>query len=136
MLDLGISPIVGATVVSKRTWDRISPADRTKITAIAQQVEKQLQADVPKQDGLATLLMQNQGLKVTKGTGAEWQQLGDSLAQAMRGQMVPADVFDLALKERDAYRQRNKEAAARPAAASAPAKANPAASGASPARPR
>ena len=114
MLDLGISPIVGATVISKRTWDRISPADRATITEISLKVEKQLQADVPKQDGLATLLMQNQGLKVTKGTGPEWQQVADSLATAMRGKMVPPDIFDLAVKERDAFRQR---AAAQPKAA-------------------
>ncbi len=113
MLDLGISPIVGATVVSKRTWDRISAADRAKMVEISLKVEKQLQADVPKQDGLATVLMQNQGLKVTKGNPAEWQQLAESLAQTMRGKMVPPDVFDLAQKERDAFR---KQRAATPAA--------------------
>lgn len=106
MLDLGISPIVGATVLSKRAWDAISPADRAAMTEIALKVEQQLQADVPKQDSLATLLMQNQGLKVTKAAGTDWQQMGDSLAQTMRGKMVPPDVFDLAVKERDAFRQR------------------------------
>jgi TRAP-type C4-dicarboxylate transport system substrate-binding protein len=116
MLDLGISPIVGATVLNKRTWDAISAADRATITEISLKVEKQLQSDVPKQDGLATLVMQNQGLKVTKGSGAEWQQLADSLAQTMRGKMVPPDVFDLALKERDTFRQRK----ATSASASAP----------------
>lgn len=125
MLDLGISPIVGATVISKRTWDRISAADRTAMSAISLKVEKQLQADVPKGDGLATLVMQNQGLKVTKGTGPEWQQLADSLGQTMRGKMVPQDVYDLALKERNAYRQRKGASAASqsqtPATAKAPA---------------
>ena len=106
MLDLGISPIVGATVVTKKTWDSISATDRAKISEISLKVEQQLKADVPKGDGLATLVMQNQGLKVTKGTGPEWQQLADNLGQTMRGKMVPPDVYDLALKERDAYRQR------------------------------
>ena len=131
MLDLGISPIVGATVVTKKTWDSISVADRAKMSEIALKVEQQLKADVPKGDGLATLVMQNQGLKVTKGTGPEWQQLGDNLGQTMRGKMVPPDVYDLALKERDAYRQRKAAgatAAAQPKTpaspqASAPAKA-------------
>ena len=90
MLDLGISPIVGATVVSKKTWDRISPADRAKMSEISLKVEKQLQADVPKGDGLATLVMQNQGLKITKGTGPEWQQMADALGATMRGTMVPS----------------------------------------------
>ena len=121
MLDLGISPIVGATVVSKKTWDRISPADRAKMSEISLKVEKQLQADVPKGDGLATIVMQNQGLKITKGTGPEWQQMADALGATMRGKMVPPDIYDLALKERDAFRARARAAA--PAAAQPPAKA-------------
>jgi len=124
MLDLGISPVVGATVISKRTWDAISPADRAKMTDVALQVEKQLQADVPKGDGLATLMMQNQGLKVTKGTGPEWQQLADNLGQTMRGKMVPPDIYDMAVKERDAFRQR-KAAAGQPATAPAKPAAAP-----------
>ncbi len=130
MLDLGISPIVGATVLTKKTWDAVSVADRAKISEISLKVEQQLKADVPKGDGLATLVMQNQGLKVTKGTGPEWQQLAENLGQTMRGKMVPPDVYDLALKERDAYRQRKAAGAAatpQPQAASpqtaAPAKA-------------
>ncbi len=124
MLDLGISPIVGATVISKRTWDRISPADRAKMSEISLKVEKQLQADVPKGDGLATLVMQNQGLKVTKGTGPEWQQMASALGATMRGKMVPPDVYDLALRERDAYRAR--VGAAAPAAAAPPQPTAPA----------
>jgi TRAP-type C4-dicarboxylate transport system substrate-binding protein len=120
MLDVGISPIVGATVLNKRTWDAISAADRAKMTEISLKVEKQLQSDVPKQDGLATLLMQNQGLKVTKSSGPEWQQLADNLGQTMRGKMVPPDVFDLALKERDAFRQRKAAESKTPAASPQP----------------
>jgi len=127
MLDVGISPIVGATVLNKKVWDGLSAADRAKLTEISLKVEKQLQVDVPKQDGLATLLMQNQGLKITKGTGPEWQQLADNLGQTMRGKMVPPDVYDLALKERDAFRQRkaaeSKAPAAAPPSPAAPAKA-------------
>jgi TRAP-type C4-dicarboxylate transport system substrate-binding protein len=110
MLDIGLTPIVGATVINKKTWDAISAADRAKITDIAANVEKNLRADVPKQDALAVMLMSNQGLKVTKAAGPEWAQQGAILAKAMRGQMVPPDVFDLAVKERDAFRQ-HKDAA-------------------------
>jgi TRAP-type transport system periplasmic protein len=110
MLDIGLTPLVGATVLTKKTWDRLSSGDRAKVSEIAMGVEKQLQVDVPKGDALAVMLMSNQGLKVTKATGPEWQQLADSLAKTMRGQMVPPDVFDLALKERDAFRQRKASA--------------------------
>jgi len=126
MLDLGISPIVGATVVTKKTWDGLSAADRAKMSEIALKVQQQLQADVPKGDGLATLMMQNQGLKVTKGTGPEWQQLANNLGQTMRGKMVPQDIFDMALKERDAFRARKAAEGKAPAAAPAAKPAAPA----------
>jgi len=111
MLDIGLTPIVGATVINKKTWDAISAADRAKITEIADAVDAKLRADVPKQDSLAVMLMSNQGLKVTKAGGAEWTAQGEILAKAMRGEMVPPDVFDMAVKERDALRQRKAAAA-------------------------
>lgn len=111
MLDIGLTPIVGATVINKKTWDAIPAADRAKLTEIADAVDAKLRADVPKQDSLAVMLMSNQGLKVTKASGAEWTAQGEILAKAMRGQMVPPDVFDMAVKERDAFRQRKGAAA-------------------------
>jgi TRAP-type C4-dicarboxylate transport system substrate-binding protein len=111
MLDIGLTPIVGATVINKKTWEAISAADRAKISEIADAVDAKLRADVPKQDSLAVMLMSNQGLKVTKAGGAEWTAQGELLAKAMRGQMVPPDVFDMAVKERDAFRQRKAAAA-------------------------
>jgi len=113
MLDIGLTPLVGATVINKKTWDALSAADRTALTGIAAGVEKQLQVEVPKQDSLAVMLMTGQGLKVTKATGPEWRQEADTLANTMRGEMVPSDVFDIALKERDAYRQQKAAAAPR-----------------------
>jgi TRAP-type C4-dicarboxylate transport system substrate-binding protein len=111
MLDIGLTPIVGATVINKKIWDAISAADRAKLAEIGSAVDAKLRADVPKQDSLAVMLMSNQGLKVTKASGPEWTAQGEILAKAMRGQMVPPDVFDLAIKERDAFRQRKGAAA-------------------------
>jgi TRAP-type C4-dicarboxylate transport system substrate-binding protein len=111
MLDIGLTPIVGATVINKKTWDAISAADRAKLAEIGSAVDAKLRADVPKQDSLAVMLMSNQGLKVTKASGPEWTAQGEILAKAMRGQMVPPDVFDMAIKERDAFRQRKGAAA-------------------------
>jgi len=106
MLDIGLAPLVGATVVTRKTWNRIAEADRQKLIEAAAAVEKRLQVEVPKQDGFAVALMSNQGLTVTKATGPEWRQEAEVLAKTMRGEMVPRDIFDLALKERDAFRQR------------------------------
>jgi TRAP-type C4-dicarboxylate transport system substrate-binding protein len=111
MLDVGLSPVVGATVITKTTWNRIAEGDRAKLLQAAAGVETQLRGDVPKQDALAVAMMSQQGLKVTKATGPEWQQEADALAKTMRGEMVPRDIFDLAVKERDAFRARKPPAA-------------------------
>ncbi len=48
--------------------------------------------------------MSKQGLTVTKAEGPEWKAEANALAKAMRGEHGAADIFDLALKERDAFR--------------------------------
>ena len=53
--------------------------------------------------------MVKQGLTVTKATGPEWRTELDSLAKTMRGEMVPADIFDLASKARAEYRKTHKK---------------------------
>jgi TRAP-type transport system periplasmic protein len=124
MLDIGIGPLVGATVVSTKTWNRISAADRAKLFELAQATEKRLQMVVPAQDAFAVLMLRQQGLTVTKATGSEWRKEAEELSATMRGQMVPKDIFDLALKERNSFRQRPPAAAPVPvpSPASAPAK--------------
>jgi TRAP-type C4-dicarboxylate transport system substrate-binding protein len=111
MLDIGLAPIIGATVITKKTWNGISEADRAKLLESATAVEKRLQTDIPKQDADAVAVMTKQGLTVTKATGAEWRTQVDALAKTMRGEMVPNDIFDLASKARDEYRKQKGGAA-------------------------
>jgi TRAP-type transport system periplasmic protein len=106
MLDIGLTPLVGATVVSKKAWDGISAADRTKLIETAARFENQLKSDVPKQDAFAVALMSGQGLKVLKASGPEWRREAEVLAKTVRGQMVPPDIFDAATKARDEFRAR------------------------------
>jgi hypothetical protein len=66
---------------------------------------------VPKQDIAAVLVMSQRGLTMTKASGSEWRAEIETLATTMRGEMVPRDIYDLALKERNAFRQRKPPAA-------------------------
>jgi len=105
MLDVGLAPVVGGTVIARKAWASISDADRAKLTAIAAAVEKRLQAEVPRQDATAVTEMTKRGLTVTKATGTDWRTEAEAFARTMRGEMVPNDIFDLASKERAAFRQ-------------------------------
>jgi TRAP-type C4-dicarboxylate transport system substrate-binding protein len=107
MLDIGLAPVVGATVVTKKAWSAIPAADKPKMLASAAGVQKRLQEEVPKQDAASITEMTRRGLAVTKASGPEWRKEVDGLAATMRGEMVPKDIFDLALNARDAYRKQH-----------------------------
>jgi TRAP-type C4-dicarboxylate transport system substrate-binding protein len=106
MLELGLAPIVGAGVITKKAWNGIPEADRAKLLIAAAGVEKRLQVEVPKLDANAVATMTKNGLTVTKATGPEWRAQLDGLAKTMRGEMVPQDIFDLASKARDEFRKK------------------------------
>jgi TRAP-type transport system periplasmic protein len=106
MLDIGLAPVVGASIITKKAWNAIPAADRPKLLESAAGVEKRLQADVPKQDQAAVAELMKRGVTVTKANGAEWRTEADGLAKTMRGEMVPPDIFDLAIKARDEYRKK------------------------------
>lgn len=112
MLEIGLAPVIGATVMSRRAWNKISAADRPKLLQVAGAVDQRLRATVPAQDAFAVLLMRQQGLTVTKANPAEWRKEAESLFATMRGQIVPADIFDLATRERNRFRQRPRPAPA------------------------
>ena len=57
MLDIGLAPVVGATVITRKAWNAIPEADRPKLRAAAAGVQKRLQEDVPKQDAAAVAEM-------------------------------------------------------------------------------
>ena len=109
MLEIGLAPIVGAGVVTKKAWTAMAEADRAKLSAAAEGVEKRLQQEVPKLDENAIAAMAKAGLTVTKPTDPEWRKQFDSLARTMRGEQVPPDIFDQATRARDEYRKQNKK---------------------------
>jgi len=108
MLDIGLAPVIGATVMTRKAWNAVPEADRPKLRVAAAGVQKRLQDDVPKQDAASIDAMVKRGLVVTKASGPEWRKELDGLAKTMRGEMVPPDIFDLAIKARDAYRKQQQ----------------------------
>jgi len=106
MLNVGIAPVVGAVVVTKKTWSAIGEADRAKFLETARTMESRLEVEIPKQDSASIEEMKKRGLVVTTAEGPEWRTIAQTFATSMRGVMVPPDIYDMAVKERDAYRQK------------------------------
>jgi TRAP-type C4-dicarboxylate transport system substrate-binding protein len=110
MLNIGIAPVVGALVITKKAWSSVPEADRVKFLESARAMEARLKVEIPRQDTASIEEMKKRGLTVTTAEGADWKTIAQSFATSMRGTMVPADVYDLALKERDAFRQKKPAA--------------------------
>ena len=104
MLDVGIAPVVGAVVVTKKAWSRLREGDRAKFLESAKAMEERLKDEIPRQDLQSIEEMKKRGLEVTSSEGPEWRTVAESFAATMRGLTVPADVYDIALKERDQFR--------------------------------
>jgi TRAP-type C4-dicarboxylate transport system substrate-binding protein len=105
MLDIGIAPVVGAVVVTKPTWNKLPEADRAAFLASARTMEQRLEIEIPNQDRASIAEMQKRGLTVVKAEGPEWRSIAQQFSSSMRESTVPADIYDMAVRERDAFRK-------------------------------
>jgi TRAP-type C4-dicarboxylate transport system substrate-binding protein len=109
MLDVPWSYLIGATLVRKDAWEKI-PADlRPKLAAIAAELGLKVDAEVRRLNVDAVAAMQKQGLVVVKGDAASWRTAIEKSWPAVRGGVVPAELFDEAKAARDACRAAAKK---------------------------
>lgn len=108
MLELKVAPLVGALVISTDAWNKIPAEDRAKMTEAANAFEQRIATEIPKLDADSIAQMKGRGLTVTTldpKSAAEFHAEADRLSATVRDKMVPPDVYDLALRERDAFRK-------------------------------
>jgi TRAP-type C4-dicarboxylate transport system substrate-binding protein len=107
MLDVRLAPLVSATVMTDSAWNRILPADRTKIMTAASQMEQQIAKEGPGLDSFSIGMMKTAGLQVVPLDAkvvAEFRSIAEKLAVTQRGVLIPSDIYDLAIRERDTFR--------------------------------
>jgi TRAP-type C4-dicarboxylate transport system substrate-binding protein len=108
MLDVHIAPLVAGLIVTNTAWNRITPDDRMKLTAAAQALEQRVRTEAPIQDAESIKQMQARGLQVITldpKAAAEFRAAATEVTATMRGSMVPADIYDAAVQERNAFRK-------------------------------
>jgi TRAP-type C4-dicarboxylate transport system substrate-binding protein len=111
MLDVDVAPLYGALVVSNTAWNKISPADQAVMAAAAKSAEKRFFADAVTADERSIASMKERGLTVNTPDAkalATFRAEADRLVTSIRGTLVPNDIYDIALRERDAYRKTKK----------------------------
>ena len=111
MLDVRVAPLYGAVVVTNDAWNKIEANDRPIVIAAAKTSEKRLLGEAPKLDADSVATMKARGLVVNPldpKTLASFRTEAEGFVKTMRGNMVPADIFDAAVRERDSFRKTQK----------------------------
>lgn len=97
MLEMNYAPLVGGLVINRKTWDALSTPTREAIRRAAEESGKRISLQGRQEMHEAVAAMQKRGMKVTQLTPsaeAEWRTLFDGLYPKIRGNLVPADMFD------------------------------------------
>jgi len=97
MLEVNWIPLVGALIMTKKSWDALPPAQRDDMLKAAADCGQEFQTNNRKENQEAVESMQKRGLQVhpvSKEAEAEWRRFSESLYPQIRGHIVPADTFD------------------------------------------
>jgi len=110
MLELKYVPLVGATVMTKKAWDALTPEQQQKVLAAAADSGKRIQAESRAEGEEAIEAMKKRGLQVHSvppDLEEEWRQYSESVYPKMRNKMIPGDVFDRTLALVAEYREQH-----------------------------
>jgi TRAP-type transport system periplasmic protein len=107
MLDLNWTPIVGALVITKKSWDDMTPETQATIRQTSESIGVKMRTKARQEADEAVEAMKKRGLIVNHPSPAqmrEWDELGATLYQRIRGTMVPAEIFDEVMLHLKNYR--------------------------------
>ncbi len=97
MLDLAWAPLVGALVLTKRTWDAIPPETRDAMRQAALETGVRIKAEARHESVESVEAMRKRGLIVnalTPEAEAQWRREIEAAYPKIRATIVPADIFD------------------------------------------
>ena len=107
MLELNWAPLIGACIVRRQAWEKIPADTRAKLLEASAAAGKEIKANGRRESDESVAAMEKRGLKVTRVTPeieAAWRAEAEAVYPKIRGKLVPADVFDEALRFIREYR--------------------------------
>jgi len=108
MTDLKWAIILGATVVKKEAWAKVPAELRPALLQAAREAGAKLQVEMRQSSARDIDAMRRAGLTVVPVDNRArelWRKAADSAVGKIRGEFVPADAYDEALRYRDAFRK-------------------------------
>jgi len=107
MLEVNWLPLVGALIVTKKSWDALQPAERDAMLKAAADCGQEFQSLGRKEGQESVESMQKRGLQVhpvSKEAEEEWRRFSEGFYPKIRGNIVPADMFDQVMQVLREYR--------------------------------
>src|SRR6266581_3318038 len=116
MLDMKWVPLVGAAIITKKTWDAIPPETQAVLRQTARDAGKLIKADGRRENVESIEAMRKRGLKIhtlTPEVDAEWDQTVATAYPKIRGIAVPPDIYDEVMSQLKTFREADSKAPAR-----------------------
>jgi len=107
MTDLKWAPLIGATIITDKGWQKIPAQYRAELEKIVFEEGLNLQLEVRRLEQQATDAMVKRGLKIVPVDVAArkaWQEMAERGYAEIRGSVVPEKYFDETIRLRDEYR--------------------------------
>lgn len=107
MLDLNWAPLSGGIVMSKSTWDQLTPGQQDVVKSSARKACASLTERARTEMRESVEAMEKRGLKVQRLEGpllAEWTQFFEDIHPQVRGGVVPEETFDEIMRLLEEYR--------------------------------
>lgn len=107
MTDVKWALLLGATLISKSTWDKVSPEDQKAIRAASAEAGARLRAESRASEGRDIAAMKKRGLNVVEVDAkaqALWRAAAEAAYPKARGRVLPEAAFDEARKILSEYR--------------------------------
>lgn len=111
MVPVNWSPLNGATVISKRRWDKVPDELKPKLLEIAREEGEKSKQEIRELGDKAVRAMKERGLTVHELTDAErtqWEKAARDAYPAVRGKVIPAELFDRVRELAAEYRAKNQ----------------------------
>lgn len=97
MIDLQWAPLLGALVVSEKGWNKLTPNQQRVLADASREAGRQMKARNRLESEMAVEAMKKRNLRVngvSPQIEAEWRTISERTYPRLRGQKIPADVFD------------------------------------------
>lgn len=97
MLDVPVSAIIGAAVLTQKALDKLSPADRALLMQVGEETGLAMRAAARKDNDAAVNALKKAGIQVVTVDGkvrAVWDELGKRAAQSGAGPIYPKDLYE------------------------------------------